>query len=307
MFLVSIVLTKLSFKCNLIHFLQRAISLYQERLGLSGEYQKKLGSWENIDTIPINQTRDSGGLVYKSAIALKLAPVFQQPVTDIAQELGKCCMELVNTEISKDIENFQVEVISSGMIYFKLTDLSIANWLNYLTSANLISEQENLQMGVNFQLIEPTSLFSIQYSHARCCSLLRMGESDRLISLIPTARNTCDQLWLIQTPNPIPWQQQNGRLQFLHHGECKLISELAFTLDYIYCISGTKKAVNWEKVADNLSVAFQNFYSHCRIFGAVKVETPKLAQARLGLVLATQSVLKYLLEEKLGVEALIEF
>ncbi|MGB3511410.1 MAG: DALR anticodon-binding domain-containing protein [Microcoleaceae cyanobacterium] len=273
---------------------------------MSGGYEQKLGNWENIETIPINQTRDSGKIVYKSAIALKLASIWRQPPVDIATKLTKCCIEVVNTEAGQDTVIFQVEPMSSGMIYFEITDLSVANWLHDLTSGNLITGHEQLQVTVDSRSIQPTILFNIQYSHARCCSLLRMGERDRLITLIPRIQNTCDRVWLIKTPNPIPWQQKNGQLQFSHYAECRLISQLAFTLDNIYSVSSTQKAVNWEKLADRLSAAFQNFYSQCRIWGKVKINRPELAQARLGLVLATQSVLRFLLEERLGAQAPLE-
>ncbi|NEP79471.1 MAG: hypothetical protein F6K39_15625 [Okeania sp. SIO3B3] len=297
---------------------------------MSCRYENTLEVWENKKEIPMNQTINNGAILYKSAIALKLASVCQQPAIYIATELVKYCREIVKTDSKKDTEFFEFEVISSGIIYFYLTDLSIANWLHYLTSFPLNFEQQELRVGVDFnevrsrgkwpfaptevrscfyyfdKSLESTNLFPIQYSHARCCSLLRMGIRDRLINLTPTGADTRGQFLLFQISQPISWQQPNGQLQFLDHAEYQLIAQIASTLDRIYCVSSSKKPINWQKVADAISVAFQNFYSHCRIWGEVKVKKPKLAQARLGLVLVTQSVLRFLLEERLGGEAPIE-
>ncbi|MDY7002921.1 MAG: DALR anticodon-binding domain-containing protein [Cyanobacteriota bacterium] len=305
---------------------------------LSCRYENTLQVWEKKEEIPMNQTINNGAIVYKSAIALKLASVCQQPAIYIATELVKCCREIVNTDTRKYTDFFDIEVISSGIIYFYLTDLSIANWLDYLTSFPLIFEQQELQVGVEFnevrscfckgdlskspkifrqskrgfrpnyfdKSLESTDLFPIQYSHARCCSLLRMGMRDRLINLAPTGADTSGQFLLFQISQPISWQQPNGQLQFSHNSEYQLIAQIASTLDRIYCVSSSKKSINWQKVADVMSVAFQNFYSDCRIWGEVKVKRPKLAQARLGLALLTQSILRFLLEERLGEEAPVE-
>ncbi|MGK7920664.1 MAG: DALR anticodon-binding domain-containing protein [Trichodesmium sp.] len=285
--------------------MQKSVNLYQEKLKWSG-YEKKLDICDKIETIPILQTRDSNQLLYKSAIALKLAPVCQQRAIDIANELAKYCGEVVNNETKKERLNFQLEVVSSGMINFKIEDLSIANWLDDLSYLPLNCQEKKLQVVTEGQPFETRNLFPIQYSHARCCSLLRMGEDDRLISLTPAKAESYSQCWFIETPQPIPWQKLNGELQFLDNSEYQLIAQIAFTLDRIYCLSHSKKSVNWKKVADALSLAFQTFYGECRIWGKVKIKTPKLAQSRLGLVLVTQSLLRFLLEEKLGEKALIE-
>jgi len=132
LFRVVIILTNFSFQCILLKFLQMSINLYQEKLKWSG-YEKKLDICEKIEVIPILQARNSKQVLYKSAIALKLASVFQERAIDIATELAKYCGEIVNTEMKKERLNFQVEVVSSGMINFKIEDLSIAKWLNDLS------------------------------------------------------------------------------------------------------------------------------------------------------------------------------
>ena len=302
-----VILTILSFQCNAIHFLQKAVSLYREKLEWSYSCEKKLEVLARIEIISMKQVKNCGGIIYKSAIALKLAPVLQQPAIYIATELAKYCQEIVSLEGKKDAVNFEVEVISSGMIFFKFTGLSIANWLSFLTSVPLKGERKKLQVSVEYKSDETTNLFLIQYSHARCCSLLLMGERDNLITLAPTTLESYGQFWFMTTADPIPWQKSHGQLQFLDYAEYELMAEIASSLDYIYCISSFKKTINWEKVANSLSNRFQAFYRQCRIWGKVRVENPKLVQARLGLVLATQSLLKFLLEEKLGAPAPLEF
>ena len=286
--------------------MQKAVSLYREKLEWSCSYKNKLEVWARMEIIPVKQVRDCRGVIYKSAIALKLFPVLHKPAIYIATELAKYCREIMSLEGKKDGVNFEVEVISSGIIYLKLTDLSIANWLSYLISIPLQSKKPKFQVNVDHKSAETINLLPIQYTHARCCSLLRMGERDHLITLAPTTPENYSQFCLILTPDPIPWQKSNGKLQFLHHAEYELIAEIASTLDYIYCVSRTKKSINWEKIANSLNTAFQTFYCQCRIWGKVKVETPRLAKARLGLVLATQSLLKFLLEKRLGTKAPLE-
>ncbi|WP_293137493.1 DALR anticodon-binding domain-containing protein [Okeania sp. SIO3I5] len=303
---MAIVLTKLSFQCALIQLLKKTVSLYRGKLECFCSYEKKLVVLQRMEVIPIRQAKDGGGIMYKSAIALKLAPVLQESAMYIATELAKYCREIVNTEGKKDVVNLHIDVIPSGIIYMKLTDLSIANWLSYLISFPFKDDRQKFQVNFNHQSCETINLFPIQYSHARCCSLLRMAESDGLITLVRTNPENYSQFWFIQTPNSIPWQKSNGKLQFLHHSEYELIGQIASTLDYIYCVSTTRKPINWVKVANSLNTAFQNFYCQCRIWGEVKVKTPKLAKARLGLVLVTQSLLRFLLEERLGGKAPIE-
>ena len=141
-------MTKLSFQCILVHFLQKAVSLYWEKLEWSYSDEKKLEVWTKMEIIPMKQVRDCGGVIYRSAIALKLFPVLQQPAIYIATELAKYCREIVSLEGKKDTVNFEVAVISSGLIYLKLTDLSIANWLSYLTSVPLQSKRQKFQISV---------------------------------------------------------------------------------------------------------------------------------------------------------------
>ncbi len=126
-----------------------------------------------------------------------------------------------------------------------------------------------------------------------------------MIKLTEPGQNTSPAFWSVIVPNPIPWLNFDGTLRLNHPDEHRLIGELIQVIDSIEFpdIGGS---IKWEKVALNLSQAFEKFWSNCRIWGEVKIMSPELAQARLGLLMATQSVLRFVLEEKLGIFAPLE-
>jgi Arginyl tRNA synthetase N terminal domain/DALR anticodon binding domain len=369
--------------------------------------------------IPLNRAKNSTRVLYVSAIALKLAKFWQQPPQAIATQLAENLKALCSGD-------FAIEVAPSGIIQFELTDVALAVWLQRLAQTPLPLPESRILSAV----LATDRLFPIQYSHARCCSLLRMANRDRIIAIVEfdraracfqtfqsdsdppksplkrgtlsefspfkmgtlsefspfkmgtlsefspfkmgtlsefspfkmgtlselppfkmgtltqfspfkmgtltqfspfkmgtlsefsplfkggrggspdlKTRTTTPQIWSLIAPNPIPWLDEDGRLRLVHPAEYNLISQLLAVLDSLAPVIeqyNDEKPVNHFKLANSLSEAFQTFYSLCRIWGEVKIETPKLAQARLGLVLATQSLLRFILEELLNVVAPLE-
>jgi hypothetical protein len=153
--------------------------------------------------------------------------------------------------------------------------------------------------------VSPRPLFEAQYAHARCCSLLRLAHREGMIELAqvdPEIR----PLFRAIAPNPIPWLDSDQKLRLVHPAESSLIFHLLTLLDDLYSLSPSRYRVDWEKSARTLSQVFLTFYSQCRIWGEVKTATPQLAQARLGLILATQPLLHLLLQDLLGVPAPLE-
>ncbi|NJK77213.1 MAG: hypothetical protein HC942_28800 [Microcoleus sp. SU_5_6] len=251
-----------------------------------------------IDDIPLNRSKNCQQAIYVSAIALKLAPVWQQPPQAIALQV----VENLKAPCSKD---FIIEILPPGILQFELADAALAIWLQRLAQ-NPLPVPES-------QIIPPAlpadELFPIQYSHARCCSLLRMAHREKLISIAHPDVSATPAIWQLAAPNPIPWLNSSGRLRLLHPAERGLISQQLTVVDSLVPIFGEKngeKSVNYFKLANSLSAAFQTFYSQCRIWGEVKTETPKLAVARLGLVLATQSLLRFMLVNLLDTVAFLE-
>ncbi|HAA32175.1 MAG TPA: hypothetical protein DCE56_36330, partial [Cyanobacteria bacterium UBA8553] len=92
------------------------------------------------------------------------------------------------------------------------------------------------------------------------------------------------------------------RLTLTHPAERRLIAQILDLLDEI----SDSEQRHLAKIAIASYNAFENFYSNCRIWGEVKTQTPKLAQARLGLVVVTLVSLRSLLQDQLGVSAPVE-
>ncbi|MEH2398622.1 DALR anticodon-binding domain-containing protein [Nostoc sp.] len=278
------------------------------------------------EKIHLYKDRDEGRVLYISSVALRLSKSQNRKAMElasaIASDLSKTCGDV-----------FSVQIVPPGWIHFELTHFTLAAWLQSLAVGSLGEQgvgrgQGSREQGAegkevifnsplcpqqrvplpfvpNAQYSTPNSLFAIQYAHARCCSLVLMAHREGLIKLREPVPNTSPAFWSVIFPNPLPWLNCDGTLRLNHPGERRLIAELVQVVDNIECpdVSGS---VKWEKVALNLSQAFENFWSNCRIWGEVKITSPELAQARLGLLMATQSVLRYVLEENLGVFAPLE-
>ena len=263
-----------------------------------------------LDEIPLNRAKNSTRVLYISAIALKLAVCYQCDIKEDIKGVWQQTPQTIATQLVETLQplcsgDFTIAVAPSGIIQFELTDLALAVWLQRLAQTALPLPESQILSPV----VPVDRLFPIQYSHARCCSLLRMAHRDRIIAIVEFDRAPTPQIWSLSAPNPIPWLDEDGRLRLVHPAEYNLISQLLAVLDSLAPIIeqyNDEKPVNYLKLANSLSEAFQTFYSQCRIWGEVKIETPKLAQARLGLVLATQSLLRFILEDLLNAVAPLE-
>jgi arginyl-tRNA synthetase len=261
-------------------------------------FHRAIAQQGTMTEIPLNRGKNRARVLYVSAIALKLAKTWQQTPQAIAAQLAETLEPLCWPD-------FTVKAAPAGIIELELTDAGLAIWLQRLAQIALPVPEYRILSPV----VSADRLFPIQYSHARCCSLLRMAHRDRLIAIAQPDVTTAPQIWSLAAPNPIPWVDEGDRLRLVHPAESNLISQLLTVLDNlspIWEVENREKPVNYLKLANNLSEAFQTFYSQCRIWGEVKIEQPKLAQARLGLVLATQSLLRFILEELLNAVAPIE-
>ncbi|MCX7593590.1 MAG: DALR anticodon-binding domain-containing protein [Fischerella sp.] len=294
---------------QLIHnYLTVTLSIYNCNKKTSYILEKK---------IPLSKGRDKNKIFYITAIALQLSKYEKLPAMQVA--------EAITSHFSEEFaEVVYVQIVPPGWIHLELAHPFLAAWLQSLAAGGggvgdgevgapaptrewglgemgRTSDRErcrdapgrvcktNQLSTTNVPCSLSHSLFTVQYAHARCCSLLRMAEQERFII----------------SANTIPWLNTQQKLRLNHPLELSLVSELVQVVDQIGC-SGSDDSVKWEKLALCLSQAFEEFWRSCRIWGEVKAISPELAQTRLGLVMATQSVLRFLLEEKLSIFAPLE-
>ncbi|NER24360.1 MAG: hypothetical protein F6J96_27370 [Symploca sp. SIO1C2] len=254
-------------------------------------------------------------IVYSCAIAFKLAPVLKLPAIDIAKQLVTALGEKFYCRPLGIYLNFQVEVVSSGWIYFWLKEESLAAWLQqliFLGDAGMggwgdggMGRHGDAGMGG----WEADDLFPMQYAHARCCSLLRLAHRQGIIdwkldiisSNSPkTDKNPNSPFSILHSPFSI--LHSPFSIQLAHPAERRLIAQIVDVKDAL----SNQGQIQGVKLARELSKAFEQFYSSCRIWGEVKSQAPQLAKARLGLVAVTQVLLRSLLQEQLGILAPVE-
>lgn len=327
LFSISLLSSSVCIKAVLQQQILASIALCSRSLAIPALPGKALGRYA---LIPLNRLSNDTTVLYRSAIALNLAPLFQLPALDLAYQLTDC-LATIRQDTSNQVSlDFRVEVCFSGWIHFHLSEQSLASWLQQLIQIPvLLSDwQGNLLLGLPTKEIKnrlseklestppdqlvkrlqnPSHLFKVQYAHARCCSLLRLAHRQGLIQLSDSECNARN--WQILEPNPIPWlndhpegEMDSKRLRLGHWAEWDLIHQILDEFDQIERLD----SVSALKLANALSQAFETFYGTCRIWGEVKTATPKLAQARLGLVGVTQKLLRSLLEDQLGETAPIE-
>lgn len=256
------------------------------------------------EKIPLYQDRDTSRVLYISSVALQLSKSHNQKTMEIASGIASHLSLLCSGF-------FIIQVVSPGWIHLELTDSVLADWLQSLAvnSGGNASEEQGTEILIHkpkFKVKDPTQLFAVQYAHARCCSLVLLAHREGLIKLREPLPNMSDNFqWHFLSTEPIPWLQGDGKLCLNQPAESRLIAQLIQVVDDLEC-SDLGAAVNWGKAALNLSQAFEVFWSKCRIWGEVKITSPELAQARVGLLMATQSILRLLLVEKLVAVAPVE-
>ncbi|MBD2447273.1 glutamate acetyltransferase [Nostoc sp. FACHB-152] len=282
-----------SIKRLLYSILLNAVSTYTQK-----PKQQSIEVKKNL----LYKGRDNRKIFYISGVAQHLSKSHNSMTMEIANGIG--------TQLSATSgEVVNVKIVPPGLIYLELTHPCLATWLQNLAIACAIQDEkmeisENTNQKPNSKNQNLLNLFAVQYAHARCFSLLRLAHQEGLIKLKEVPINGLE-VWQLEFPQPIPWLNNDNQLRLYHPTEGYLIAQLVQIVDDLVC-SDVSETINWQKAALGLSRAFENFWSQCRIWDEIKTTSPELAQARLGLVMATGRLLQVLLLEKLGSFAPLE-
>jgi arginyl-tRNA synthetase len=301
---------KTAIKQLVYDYLSNAISIYT-----NNEETKRIINGK----IHLHKGRDEGQVLYISSVALGLSKSHNQKAMEIASTITYHLSEICGNLLI-------IQIVPPGWIYLELTHPFLAAWLERLAVGSAEGDEEMGRWGnspipdlTTSQVEYPARLFPIQYAHARCCSLVLLGHREGLIKLrepLPDTKKNLQQwkpplvssasaFWHLISPEQIPWLDCDGKLCLNHTAEGHLIAQLVRVVDNLECPDSVG-SVHWEKAALDLSQALENFWRKCRIWGEVKISSPQLAKARLGLLMATQSVLRFLLVVKLGAVAPME-
>ena len=286
----------------------------QPDLDWHGQFQR------SIRQIPTSQYQ------YVSTIAHQLAAKSSLTPLEICQNLDLSIPTLAGLERSADLK-LDCWYNEASYIYFQITPESIEIWLHYIHDLPLE------QLGCRRTAIPTGSFLQGRgsandlaiYSHARCCSLLKLAAAEKLVRLT-TDWQLSPPNWLLNVVFTENRFTTDANCIFEHPAEQQLIQTLMAVLDAIYGnrrqldspqtesieqvsvggFNGHRKSPNWTKLTIELAQSWLEFDRRCQIFGEIEQKNPRLAIARCGLTSISRRYLQVLLENYLGVEAAVE-
>jgi DALR anticodon binding domain len=211
----------------------------------------------------------------------------------------------------------------NGWLYAHFGTDDLAQWLQRLTLETPTLDQTREPKAIESSISHEPVLFTLQYAHARCCSLLRLAQQEGLLeygdNFVPGVHTNP-----FEHQGTALWQTDTGELYLRTSSEKAILQALmAFPQSLspqkvIYRCpqsidSFTESRLEWSlpythlhKQAEVWGALFSNFYRDCRLFGAVQTHEPKLTQARFALVYIVKKVLAFLLEDIFQVKAPME-
>jgi hypothetical protein len=235
--------------------------------------EKDISSAEKLE-FKTHKSKEICKVLYTSGVIFYAAKAYGVSISEITNHFA--------SHFRDCNENFMLTVVASGLIHLEVADKIVAHYLQSWV------DQHNI-----FPLTSPPlspSCFFIQYAHIRCCSLIRLALHQGLISFDQSLQ--------------IPWLDSQGKIRLNSLESRRLIANLVDVVDDLVC-NDIRQNSYWYSKALNLSQALISFWRHTCIWSDVKNQN-QLAQANIGLIIATQEILRLLLEEKLDSIACFE-
>lgn len=226
-----------------------------------------------LTDIPLVPTITDTHLIYRSAIALKLA---QKSFLNPEILADKLFNTLINTSCKSENTinlTLQIQLLDQVWLVFYLDFYSIQHWLSMLSK-----QLDYLPRSPTIGITEPLMAGYCQYAHARASALLRLAEQEKVFSLPILALTE-------------PSTQLN-----LSPPERSLLEQILKVTDQL---EETKKE-NWLKIASKLSESFLDVERHSRLFS--NKNSPK-KQFRWLLLINTRFLLQIILLTKLKISA----
>lgn len=272
--------------------------------------------WLQLPAVALNS--DHLG-TFATPLPLQLATRSPTSPADSAEGVGHALIETLNRLPQSPWIAPRYWMHPKGWLYAEFSSESLAQWLQTLLA---LTPQLEFQDSSSFStLISPPKgissdpdLFELQYAHARCCSLLNLGQQAGLIQLADADSVT------LTSPNPVPWLTAQGELRLRTESEQALLQAL---MQFPQSLCGSKATygrlhssalecqtvVRWPLENRTLqkhqvwSQLFESFYRECRVLGSIQAKTPELAQARLASLILLRNVLKFWLNDVLQIVA----
>jgi hypothetical protein len=288
---------------------------------------------ESIRLVPTSQYQ------YVSAIAHRLAAKFSLTPLEICQNfLLPVQLENINQQIKLELDFWYNE---AGYIYFQLTQRSIALWLDSIQHLSLDFDQNQNQRLV----LRNKNIDLAIYAHARSCSLLQLAHQEQLIALTnnwqvkllkPPILSCAENWFMTELKCIFEHTAEQQLIQSLmtvldaicaDHSSIDSLWQDTNSADPISPnilaanlrsksrsqppdLAGKsrikRRSPNWQKLTIDLAQNWLEFYRHCRVFGTVRRQNPRLAVARCGLTAISRRYLQILLVEYFEITALVE-
>lgn len=224
------------------------------------------------------------------------SPLLQQiekAIPVLAGEIKQTIVKNFRLQVAaQNQEVLKVILFDSGLNWQIQPDL-LGNWLTYLSRIMWQRMAVNCEYSPN----KSPANFAIQYTHARCCGLLRLAHYHKLIVLHDPYFNSLT--WNILQPQHIVYLQEKQDLILIKPIEYKIIEQLILISDNWH----NEQKTNWLAIGKKFSQQLMQFTRQCPIVPADNCYLD-LSLARIGLIALAQLWLKLILEVKLHTQAL---